>query len=155
MSTLKVQKQFSENKRKLGILNLKKTLNKVILMGGVILAITVLVTSAIVSAAEAKPFSDRKDSGIVANCRVDHVGRIAINCAFSDKDGVGLITWTDTNGGEPDETSGECENRYKEGLIVGDPGDLQITITDCAVDPNTITFCYHKDGKKLTQQVCS
>ena len=88
MSTLNVQKQFSETKRKLGILNLKKTLNKVILMAGTILAITVLVTSAIVSEAEAKPFSDRKDSGIVANCRVDHVGTTSIICTFSDKDGV-------------------------------------------------------------------
>ncbi len=152
MSTLNVQKQFSETKRKLGILNLKKTLNKVILMGGAILAITVLVTSAIVSVADAKPFSDRKDSGIVANCRADHVGTITIICSFSDKDGIDEVVWSHSNENETPRDV-ECDKRFKDKVQVGE-GNLRIEITDCAVDPNTITFCYHNDGKKLTQLDC-
>ena len=126
-------------------------MNRVLLMTGAILAITILATSAIVPIAEAKPFSDRKDSGIVANCRVSHVGTSTIICTFSDKDGVGAITWNNSAG--TDNSNGKCDNKYSASTITGD-GDLQITITDCAGDPNTVTFCYHKDGKKLTQLAC-
>jgi len=127
-------------------------MNRVLLMAGAILAITALSTSVIVPVAEAKPFSDRKDSGIVANCRVGNVGSSTVMCTFSDKDGVGKITWTNSSGLTP-ETNGECENRFKDSLITGD-GDLQITIRDCANPSNEVTFCYEKDGKKLTQISC-
>ncbi len=150
MSTLNVQKQFFETKRKLGILNLKKTLNKVLLMAGTILAIAVLTTGAIVSEAEAKPFSDRENSGIVANCRVDHVGTTTIICAFSDKDGIRKVVWIHSNENET-ERDVECDKRFKDKVQVGE-GDLQIMITDCA--NNSVPFCYHNDGKKLTELEC-
>ncbi len=59
MSTLNVQKQFSETKRKLGILNLKKTLNRPILAGSVIVGITVMMSiSMIAPAFAASPWKD-------------------------------------------------------------------------------------------------
>lgn len=122
-------------------------------MAGAILAITVLATSAIAQVAEAKPFSDRKDSGIVANCRVEHMGTTSIICSFSDKDGIGAITWIDS-GGTAQGTNGQCENRHKEGLFIGSDGDFQINITDCAVDPNLVSFCFHKEDRKLAQIPC-
>ena len=71
MSTLNVQKQFFETKRKLGILNLKKTLNKVILMAGAILAITVLITGSIAPVLAEKNLdcvSKMVGGGVVARC---------------------------------------------------------------------------------------
>ena len=71
MSTLNVQKQFFETKRKLGILNLKKTLNKVILMAGAILAITVLITGSIAPVLAEKNLdcvSKMVRGGVVARC---------------------------------------------------------------------------------------
>ena len=119
-------------------------------MAGVFLAITILVTSAIVSVAEAKPFSDRKVSGIVANCRVDHVGTTTIICAFSDKDGIMKVVWSHSNG-ETTTLNVDCDKRFKDTEQVGQ-GELQIMITDCAT--NSVPFCYHNDGKKLTQHDC-
>jgi len=59
MSTLNVQKQFSETKRKLGILNLKKTLNWEILAGSVIVGIAVMMSiSMIAPAFAASPWKD-------------------------------------------------------------------------------------------------
>ncbi len=59
MSTLNVQKQFSETKRKLGILNLKKTLNRPILAGSVIVGIAVMMSiSMIAPAFAASPWKD-------------------------------------------------------------------------------------------------
>ena len=120
-------------------------------MAGAILAITVLATSAIAQVAEAKPFSDRKDSGIVANCRVDHVGTSTINCTFSDKDGLKTVIWKHSNGNKTIRNVMDCDDRFKDTVTVGE-GDLQITITDCA--ENEVSFCYHSDGKKLTQMPC-
>ncbi len=125
-------------------------MNRGLLMVGTILAITVLVTSAIVSVAEAKPFSDRKDSGIVANCRVDHVGTTTVNCTFSDKDGIDEVIWFHSAGGNIT-IDGECDNRFKNTQQVGE-GDLEIMITDCVSNP--VSFCYHNDGKKLTELEC-
>ena len=128
-------------------------MNRVLLMAGAILAITVLATSAIAQVVEAKPFSDRKDSGIVANCRVGHMGTSVIICAFSDKDGIGEINWMNSAGG-PQTIDGLCENRYKESLFIGSDGDFQINITDCAGDPNSVSFYFHKEDRKLTQISC-
>ena len=116
-------------------------------------AYLLLASSAIAPVAEAKPFSDRKDSGIVANCSVGHLGTSVIICAFSDKDGIGAITWINSSG-TPQETDGQCENRHKEGLFIGSDGDFQINITDCAGDPNSVSFCFHKEDRKLTQISC-
>jgi hypothetical protein len=125
-------------------------MNRGLLMAVAFLAITILVTSAIVSVAEAKPFSDRKDSGIVANCRVDHVGTTTIICAFSDKDGIMKVVWSHSNGGTTT-LNVDCDKRFKDTEQVGQ-GELQIMITDCAT--NSVPFCYHNDGKKLTQHDC-
>ena len=125
-------------------------MNQGLLMAGAFLAITVLATIAIVSVAEAKPFSDRKDSGIVANCRVDHVGTTTIICAFSDKDGIMKVVWSHSNG-ETTTLNVDCDKRFKDTEQVGQ-GELQIMITDCAA--NSVPFCYHNDGKKLTQHDC-
>lgn len=125
-------------------------MNRGLLMAVAFLAITILVTSAIVSVAEAKPFSDRKDSGIVANCRVDHVGTTTIICAFSDKDGIMKVVWSHSNG-ETTTLNVDCDKRFKDTEQVGQ-GELQIMITDCAT--NSVPFCYHNDGKKLTQHDC-
>ena len=126
-------------------------MNRVLLMTGAILAITILATSAIVPTAEAKPFSDRKYTGIVANCHVDHVGASTINCTFSDKDGVKTVVWKHSNDSTTTRNVVDCDDRFKDTVPVGE-GDLQITITDCA--ENTVQFCYHSDGKKLTQIPC-
>ena len=125
-------------------------MNQGLLMAGAFLAITVLATSAIVSVAEAKPFSDRENSGIVANCRVDHVGTTTIICAFSDKDGIMKVVWSHSNG-ETTTLNVDCDKRFKDTEQVGQ-GELQIMITDCAT--NSVPFCYHNDGKKLTQHDC-
>ena len=125
-------------------------MNQGLLMAVAFLAITVLATIAIVSVAEAKPFSDRKDSGIVANCRVDHVGTTTIICTFSDKDGIMKVVWSHSNG-ETTTLNVDCDKRFKDTEQVGQ-GELQIMITDCAT--NSVPFCYHNDGKKLTQHDC-
>jgi len=125
-------------------------MNRALLIAGALVAITVLATSAIVPAVEAKPFSDRKNSGIVANCHVDRVGIETINCTFSDKDGLKTVAWKESNGNTTTRNV-DCDKRFKDTVTVG-RGDLHITITDCA--DNTKQFCYNSDGKKLTQIPC-
>jgi len=125
-------------------------MNRALLIAGALVAITVLATSAIVPTVEAKPFSDRKNSGIVANCHVDRVGIETINCTFSDKDGIRQVIWSESNGGFTTRNV-DCDKRFKDTVTVG-RGNLQLTITDCADD--TKQFCYNNDGKKLTQIPC-
>ena len=125
-------------------------MNRVLVMAGAFLAISVLLTSAIVPAVEAKPFSDRKESGIVANCRIDREGTSTIMCTFSDKDGIGPISWSRSTG-DPETDDGDCDTRYKD-TAVRSPGFYLVSITDCAEPSNEKTFCYEKkEGKKLNQ----
>ena len=125
-------------------------MNRVLVMAGAFLAISVLLTSAIVPAVEAKPFSDRKESGIVANCRIGNEGTSTIMCAFSDKDGIGDISWSVLTG-NPETDDGGCDTRYKD-TAKRNPGFYLVSITDCAKPSNEKTFCYEKkEGKKLNE----
>jgi len=119
-------------------------------MTGVFLAISVLLTSAIVPAVEAKPFSDRKESGIVANCRIDREGTSTIMCTFSDKDGIGPISWPRSSG-DPETDDGGCEARYKGEPAIRSNGIWSVSITDCAEPSNEKTFCFEKVDKKLNE----
>ena len=124
-------------------------MNSVLVMAGAFLAISILLTSAIVPAVEAKPFSDRKESGIVVNCRIGHEGTSTIMCTFSDRDGIGAISWTRSTG-DPEIDNGGCDTRYKD-TAVRNNGIYSVSITDCAQPSNEKTFCYQKIDKKLIE----
>lgn len=125
-------------------------MNRVLVMAGAFLAISVLLTSAIVPAVEAKPFSDRKESGIVANCRIGHEDTSTIMCTFSDKDGISEVIWSSLS--EDLKTDdGECGARYQEDIADMDDGIYSISITDCDEIPNEAIFCYDKTDRKLNE----
>jgi len=114
-----------------------ETVDRIVLMTGLVLSIAVLATGTILPSVEAmKPTVD-SDTGIKIQCKVPKGGNNAgqLVCTISTRDGIDFYEFTTPISG-PHDIEKDCEKRQKQIISTGD-GDYTFTVTKCGVGEAT------------------